>query len=257
MIFRNRHEKNFTVLSNEMLNDKTISFKARGLLSFMLSRPTDWQFYYAEIESHSDCDGGTSIMSGIRELIKAGYVTRKQTKGTDGKWNHCAWDVWEAPQAEKPCTEKPYTEKPCTEKPCTENPPLLSTNRRIRTERKGSNNKEKGFSEKDSFDPEDLPAHLGKDPSITEAWIRYVQSRREKNQKITQIAYKMLVKKMMSRTPEEIVNALDRSVMNGWTGVFFNNDNPAKGTYRSPPQPDNDNSDYGNMMGIKDKDFIR
>ena len=257
MIFRNQHEKNFTTLSNEMLNDKTISFKARGLLSFMLSRPTKWVFYSSEIETHSDCDGGTSIASGVRELIKAGYVTRKQTKGADGKWNHCAWDVWETPHIENPRTENPRTENPRTENPRTENPPLLSTNKRIKTERKESNNKEKGFSEKDSFDPEDLPAHLGKDPSIAEAWLRYVQSRREKKQKITQIAYRMLVKKMMSRTPREITDALDKSVMNGWTGVFFNNNNPAKGTRRQPPQLDNDNSDYGNMMGIKDKDFVR
>jgi hypothetical protein len=67
----------------------------------------------------------------------------------------------------------------------------------------------------------------------------------------------MLVKKMMSRTPREITDALDQSVMNGWTGVFFKNDKPTNGAYRPPPQLDDDNSEYGNMMGIKDKDFVR
>ncbi len=252
MIFRNRHEKNFTTLSNEMLNDKTISFKARGLLSFMLSRPTKWVFYSSEIETHSDCDGRTSIASGIRELIKAGYVTRKQTKGNDGKWNHCAWDVWETPHIENPQAGNPRTVKRQAG-----NPPLLSTNKRIKTERKESNNKEKGFSEKDSFDPEDLPIHIGKDPSVKEAWLRFVAHRKEIRQKITRIAFNMLVKKMLSHTPEEIVYALDQSVMNSWTGVFFKNDKPTNGAYRPPPQLDNDNSEYGNMMGIKDKDFVR
>ena len=123
MIFRNRHSSNFTILSNDMINDKTLSFKARGLLVFMLSRPANWKFYSSEIESHSDRDGGTSISSGIKELIKAGYVSRTQTKNEAGQWEECAWDVWETPQAGKPHAVKP----------CPENRPLQSTEERVST----------------------------------------------------------------------------------------------------------------------------
>ena len=41
-VFRVERTKNFTVMSNHHLRDKTISLKAKGLLSQMLSLPNDW-----------------------------------------------------------------------------------------------------------------------------------------------------------------------------------------------------------------------
>jgi hypothetical protein len=84
----------------------------------------------------------------------------------------------------------------------------------------------------DIFDPEDLPPRLGNNVSINEAWLRYVQSRREKKQRITLVAYKMLIKKMLAHTPEEVVTALDISSERGYTGVFYRDDGkqPVKGS---------------------------
>ena len=43
-VFRVERTKNFTVMSNHHLRDKTISLKAKGLLSQMLSLPNDWDY---------------------------------------------------------------------------------------------------------------------------------------------------------------------------------------------------------------------
>ena len=42
MTFRINKNRNYTVMSNYHLRDKNLSLKAKGLLSFMLSLPDNW-----------------------------------------------------------------------------------------------------------------------------------------------------------------------------------------------------------------------
>lgn len=93
-----------------------------------------------------------------------------------------------------------------------------------------SSNKKRILQNSDQFDPEDLPAHLGNNKAVAEAWSRFVQSRKEIKKRITPVAYKMLIKKMLAHSPEEVVAALDTSSERGYTGVFFN-DNPPTRTH--------------------------
>lgn len=43
-VFRIEKTKDFTVMSNYHLQDKKLSLKAKGLLSYMLSLPDDWDY---------------------------------------------------------------------------------------------------------------------------------------------------------------------------------------------------------------------
>ena len=43
-VFRVERTQNYTVMSNYHLRDKTLSLKAKGLLSLMLSLPEDWDY---------------------------------------------------------------------------------------------------------------------------------------------------------------------------------------------------------------------
>lgn len=65
----------FTIVDNEYLNDKNLSFKAKGILTYFLSLPGDWVIYFDEVITHSK-DGIKSFRSGIDELIKEGYIRR-------------------------------------------------------------------------------------------------------------------------------------------------------------------------------------
>lgn len=67
--------ENFTIVDNEYLNDKNLSFKAKGILTYFLSLPGDWVIYFEEIITHST-DGIRSFRSGVDELIKEGYIKR-------------------------------------------------------------------------------------------------------------------------------------------------------------------------------------
>ena len=54
-VFRVERTNNYTVMSNYHLRDKTISFKAKGLLSMMLSLPENWDYTLAGLARLSRC----------------------------------------------------------------------------------------------------------------------------------------------------------------------------------------------------------
>ncbi len=65
---------NFTQISNEVLLDERLSFKARGILALLLSRPKNWKIYINEIVERSNLDGKYTVQSGFKELKALGYI---------------------------------------------------------------------------------------------------------------------------------------------------------------------------------------
>lgn len=45
MVIRKEKITNYTKIDNNYLEDKNISLKAKGLLSYMLSLPDDWDYF--------------------------------------------------------------------------------------------------------------------------------------------------------------------------------------------------------------------
>ena len=64
-IFKIEKNKNYTVMSNYHLRDKNLSYKAKGLLSFMLSLPEDWDYSLAGL-----CAISKESKDGIRTILK-------------------------------------------------------------------------------------------------------------------------------------------------------------------------------------------
>lgn len=126
-IIRARNDKNYTVINNVGLRDDRLSWKARGLLSYMLSLPDDWIFRDLEITNHAP-DGKESTKKGLKELEKYGYLVKQQSRGERGKFATNDWLLYEVPLTDLPLTDNPLTVNPVTDKPIAENPPLLSTN---------------------------------------------------------------------------------------------------------------------------------
>ena len=92
-------QSNFTKIPNELLRDKTISHKARGILCLLLSnREGDWTSYQKTlITGH---EGKTAIISGLQELEAAGYLWRvqyvdiekKQRRGSFWAYTQTPWE---------------------------------------------------------------------------------------------------------------------------------------------------------------------
>lgn len=82
-----RPADNFAQIHNEALADGRLSFKARGILAFLLSRPPGWKTS-AERLAKSGIDGERAVKSGLKELEACGYLKRTRTHGPDGLWIH-------------------------------------------------------------------------------------------------------------------------------------------------------------------------
>jgi hypothetical protein len=66
--------------SNKVSQDKRLSFKARGLFDYMWSMPDNWQFTNESLAKDSDKDGRDAVRSGLKELEKFGYLSRRQIR---------------------------------------------------------------------------------------------------------------------------------------------------------------------------------
>ena len=75
-VFRIEKNKNYTVMANYHLRDISLSLKAKGLLSLMLSLPEGWDYTTKGLACICK-DGVDSICSTVKELEKAGYGNAK------------------------------------------------------------------------------------------------------------------------------------------------------------------------------------
>jgi len=89
----------FAQICNIALQDSSLSFKARGLLAYMLSLPKDWDYSIAGLAATNKTDGICAIRSGVHELMQAGYITRQQTRNEKGGFSGYEYVVHEMPQA--------------------------------------------------------------------------------------------------------------------------------------------------------------
>ncbi|MED3839744.1 phage replication protein [Niallia circulans] len=74
-IYRVVKDKNYVTINKTVLNDDQLSWKAKGIMAYMLSMPDDWTFYVEELIKHST-DGEKSFRAGFKELKDRGYVKR-------------------------------------------------------------------------------------------------------------------------------------------------------------------------------------
>lgn len=64
----------YTQISNQIINDKRLSYKAKGILIYVLSKPPNWEVRVQDVINQSPKEGITSIRSGISELLLTGYA---------------------------------------------------------------------------------------------------------------------------------------------------------------------------------------
>lgn len=75
-IIRVAKNNNYVVMNRTALNDNRLSWKAKGIMAYMLSMPDDWVFHMKELVTHST-DGERAFRAGFDELKKCGYIERK------------------------------------------------------------------------------------------------------------------------------------------------------------------------------------
>ena len=135
-VFRVEKTKDYTVMSNYHLKDKTITLKAKGLLSQMLSLPESWN-YTLEGLAQLNKEKIDAIRAAVKELETAGYIERSRERDSKGRLGDTIYTIFEQPKPptlenptlENPTLENPTLDNPTLGKPTQENPILLNTNR--------------------------------------------------------------------------------------------------------------------------------
>lgn len=90
---------NYTSSSNYHLQDMTLSMKARGLLSMMLSYSDSWKFSKEGLASRCKESIG-AVNSALKELQKSGYLEiKKQTRNADGSFSDSEYLIYEMPKS--------------------------------------------------------------------------------------------------------------------------------------------------------------
>lgn len=120
-VFRVEKSRDYTVMSNHHLRNTDLSLKSKGLLSQMLSLPEEWDYTLKGL-SKINREGIDAIREAIRELERAGYVTRTRVRNEKGQLGAADYVIHEFPVPPKPTLENPTQDKPISENPTLENP---------------------------------------------------------------------------------------------------------------------------------------
>lgn len=150
MIIRVVHNKNYVVMNKTGLEDKNLSFKAKGLLAYLLSKPDNWKVNINHLAKIGP-DGKTSVESGLKELEENKYLYRIKKRNKEGKFE------WESIVSEIP-RKLPQPGFPDMDNPDMDNPELDNQhiiNNEIISNKVASNYKDIMSSKEDN--PSEIP----------------------------------------------------------------------------------------------------
>ena len=206
-----KKKENFTTVHNNLILDKNISWKAKGLLLYMLSRPTGWKYKSIEIAKNST-DGRDSVRNGLKELVENRYISRQ--KNSDGSLTYYIFednqqnnitDYLEKPKTENPSLKKPETENPKLENPKLDNPSLY---------KRKNTTKERIIVIKE---------YIYNSERFLETYDDFKKMRKMIKKPMTERAEKLLLKKLEEMTngnEEAAIKILEQSILYNWQGIF-------------------------------------
>ena len=80
-----RIERDFTIIPNRALRDPHLSYRARGVLAYVLSMPDNWRTN-AETLARQGVEGRDAIRAALNELIAVGYARRVKSQDERGRY---------------------------------------------------------------------------------------------------------------------------------------------------------------------------
>jgi hypothetical protein len=104
-IIRTNSSSYFTV-PRATAQDRQLSFEARGVLMYLLSKPDDWQTRISDLQQ--GC-GRDKIRRILAELEKARYLKHEHEHDKQGRFKQTIYRVYDVPQPENPSTENPLS----------------------------------------------------------------------------------------------------------------------------------------------------
>jgi hypothetical protein len=112
----------YTVLSNDVLLDTRLSYRARGVLVAILARPDNWRIRSEQLAIEGR-EGRDAVRAALTELKDHGYLMVEKVRQPDGTFM-TEQVVYDTPNATKVLVA-PETEKPAPDNQASENQALL------------------------------------------------------------------------------------------------------------------------------------
>lgn len=82
----NSKAKGFTIVSNRLLSANNLSLKAKGLYSYLCSKPDRWNFSSVRMANELK-EGIDGIKNTLSELESVNLLKRRKVKDKNGNWN--------------------------------------------------------------------------------------------------------------------------------------------------------------------------
>lgn len=121
----------YFAISRALAQDERLTFEARGILAYLLSKPGDWEVRPDDLQRAGNC-GRDRIYRILKELRAAGYLHRDRVHQANGTFKWGPYRVYEVPFTENPematphaDAAQPFPEKPDTVLPDTENTEMV------------------------------------------------------------------------------------------------------------------------------------
>lgn len=239
-VIRVEKKKNYVVMAKFHLRDKRLSLKAKGMMSFLLALPDDWEYTFEGLVTQLK-DGITAVRAALKELEACGYMKIGRERDKAGRLRGTVYTIYERPveetaetpaaQGDKPNVEKPILGKPMLEKPMLEKP-ILENRRQLNIDILNNNiqsnkplnndllSKDRLSKERKSKERKAAPSCS---PQLSEAMHDFEEMRRKMRRPLTEKAKEMILKKLAKLAggdEEKEIAILQQSIMNGWQGVF-------------------------------------
>ncbi|MBS4931766.1 MAG: hypothetical protein KH020_10685 [Clostridiales bacterium] len=91
-----KRPSNFVMMDKTFLEDERLSFKAKGILAYLLSKPDDWKVIVGNLVNSSK-DGKASVYAGLKELKECGYYEKVPIRNEQGtriiRWESTVYEV--------------------------------------------------------------------------------------------------------------------------------------------------------------------
>lgn len=197
-IIRTCHNKSnpYTVINKKTLEMENLSWEAKGVWAYLMSRKDDWITRVSHLCKHFP--GGIDRMRRIlSELQEAGLAQRKPQRNEKGQWDSAGYEIYETPQEFKKCLPSP--ENPGTVNSGPENAGPYKVLSKISTE---------NINKKISKEIQKEPANVSKSVAVTPS-LSKISFGEFKRVKLTQEEFDDLEKRLGKPKLEDIIIAVD------------------------------------------------
>lgn len=159
----------FVMIDKRIFTDKKLSYRAKGVLGYLLSRPDNWLVNMVDVANQST-EGRDAVITAVNELMKHGYVERIEHRDK-GRFSHYEYLVYEVPKSVVPSDDTAHW-KSVNGKPVNG----LSVSGKSATTNKDITKKEYKESEKAPAQNSEIDLSLTEKPTAIEAFEFLKQS---------------------------------------------------------------------------------